>query len=340
VWAVRDDGELLALTYVREHEVWGWHRHDSGDGDLFEAVIAIPEGNEDAVYAVVARTINGATKRYIERLHTRVVSDVAADSFFVDSGLSFDGTNTGSTTLTLSGGTTWSVDEDLLLTASGAQFVAGDVGNQYRLTEGGLTLRLEVTVYINPTHVTVRALRSVVVDADGNDYTVFRTGVRTTWSRAVDEVSGLDHLEGRTVAICADGAEETQAVVTAGAVSVATPAAILHVGLPITADVELLDLEDPNGETLVGRKKLIVAATALVRRSAAFSAGPDEDHLKSCNFRDTEDWDEPTALETDAVSIALSSTWDNNGRVFIRQTAPLPLELLAVVRHGELGGKR
>jgi hypothetical protein len=340
VWAARDDGALIALTYVREHEVWGWHRHDTGDGDLFEAVMSIPEGTEDAVYAVVRRTVNGASVRYIERLHTRVVEDVAADAFFVDSGLSFDGTNAGATTLTLSGGTTWSSDEDLLLTASASQFIAGDVGNEYRLTQGDLTLRLRVTVYTDPTHVTVRATRSVAVDADGDDYSVFRTGARTTWARAVDAVSGLDHLEGRTVAILADGAEETQAVVTAGAVTISEPAAIIHVGLPITADVELLDLEDPQAETLVARKKLIVEATALVRASGPFSAGPDEDNLKTVNLRDDEDWDEPTELETSPVSIRLSSTWDNHGRVLIRQTAPLPLEVLAVVRTGELGGKR
>jgi len=66
VWAVLDDGSVAALTYMREHEVWGWSRHDT-DG-TFESVCSVAEGNEDATYFVVKRTINGTTKRYIERL--------------------------------------------------------------------------------------------------------------------------------------------------------------------------------------------------------------------------------------------------------------------------------
>lgn len=53
VWAVRDDGKLLSLTYNREDQVLGWATHDT-DGS-FERVVCVPEGDEDAVYAVVAR---------------------------------------------------------------------------------------------------------------------------------------------------------------------------------------------------------------------------------------------------------------------------------------------
>lgn len=88
IWAVRDDGVLLGLTYMKEHEVQAWHRHDTAG--LFESVCSIPEGQEDAVYVVVQRTINSVTKRYIERQHTRQFSDVT-ECFFVDSGLTYSG---------------------------------------------------------------------------------------------------------------------------------------------------------------------------------------------------------------------------------------------------------
>src|SRR5690606_2976178 len=76
LWAVRDDGALLSCTYLREQEVLGWARHDTGDGDAFEDVCVIPEGDEDACYVVVRRTINGATKRYVERFATRRLTDI------------------------------------------------------------------------------------------------------------------------------------------------------------------------------------------------------------------------------------------------------------------------
>src|SRR3990167_470559 len=71
VWAVRSDGVLLGLTYVREHAVWAWHRHDF-TGEV-ENVCVVPEGSEDSLYVVVARTINGRDVKYIERLSRRIV---------------------------------------------------------------------------------------------------------------------------------------------------------------------------------------------------------------------------------------------------------------------------
>ena len=95
LWCVRSDGTLLGLTYIPEEDVWGWHRHDT-DGD-FESVCVVPDGDEDAVFVVVNRTIEGSTKRYIERLASREFDELE-DAFFVDSGITYDGAAT--TTIT------------------------------------------------------------------------------------------------------------------------------------------------------------------------------------------------------------------------------------------------
>lgn len=89
LWAVRSDGGLLGLTYVPEEEVRAWHTHTTQGA--FESVASVPEGTEDALYAVVRRTIDGQTKRYIERLHSRVAATIA-DCFFVDAGVTYSGT--------------------------------------------------------------------------------------------------------------------------------------------------------------------------------------------------------------------------------------------------------
>lgn len=90
VWVVLDDGSLVSLTYMKEHEVWAWTRHESGAGAIFEDVTVVEEGNEDVPYFIVRRTIDGGTKRYIERLHTREFGTIA-DAFFVDCGLTYSG---------------------------------------------------------------------------------------------------------------------------------------------------------------------------------------------------------------------------------------------------------
>lgn len=90
IWVVLDDGSLVSLTYMKEHEVWGWTRHQSGADAVFEDVAVIAEGTEDVPYFLVRRTIDGTTKRYIEQLHTRAFDDVE-DAFFVDCGLTYTG---------------------------------------------------------------------------------------------------------------------------------------------------------------------------------------------------------------------------------------------------------
>lgn len=331
VWSATDDGALLGMTYVREHEIIAWHRHDTGDGDTVEDVLSMPDGQEDAAYLLVRRTINGVQKRYIEKMATRHIDDIT-DAIFLDSSSTYDGENTTAKTLTLSGGTTWEHGETQTLTASASTFVADDVGNEYRITVGDVTIRFTVTVYTSETVVTVRPDKTVPAE--------LRSVAILTWSRAVDEISGLGHLEGRTVGILADGFVEEQKVVTSGAITLSRPAAKAQVGLPITADLELLDLEDPNGQTLLGARKNVVKATILAHQSRGFYAGTDADHLKRVGDRRSENWDAPPALITEPITLTLSSTWDNNGRLFIRQTDPLPLEVLAVVRDGQVGDVR
>jgi hypothetical protein len=70
IFFVRSDGALITLTAVPELGVWGWARHDT-DGDTFESVTVVPDGTRDVPFFVVKRTINGATKRYLEYLAPR-----------------------------------------------------------------------------------------------------------------------------------------------------------------------------------------------------------------------------------------------------------------------------
>lgn len=92
VWVVMDDGSLVTLTYLKEHDIWAWTHHESGPNDdaIFESVAVVAEGNEDVPYFIVKRTVGGVAKRYIERLHSRAFASVE-DAFFVDCGLTYTG---------------------------------------------------------------------------------------------------------------------------------------------------------------------------------------------------------------------------------------------------------
>jgi hypothetical protein len=88
VWFVSTSGKLLGLTYVPEQQVGAWHQHDT-DGK-FESCTTVDEANEDYLYVIVRRTINGVSKRYIERMASRLFA-TPADAFFVDCGATYDG---------------------------------------------------------------------------------------------------------------------------------------------------------------------------------------------------------------------------------------------------------
>lgn len=92
IWATRSDGVLLGCTYVPEDDAWGWHHHTTGvdEADVFTQVCSIPESNEDKVYVVVEREINGSTVAMIERLASRGYTE-HEDAVHVDSAITYDG---------------------------------------------------------------------------------------------------------------------------------------------------------------------------------------------------------------------------------------------------------
>lgn len=245
VWCVRSDGALLGLTYMREHEVWAWHRHDT-DG-TFESVCTISEGTEDVLYAVVNRTVEGVPRRFVERLRERNWQ-TAQDAFCVDSGLSYSGP-------------------------------------------------------------------------------------------ATTVVTGLDHLEGKTVSILAGGDVLPQQVVTGGAVTLPRAYTKVHVGLPYLCDIEPLDLDlGMTGQgTVQARKKSVPRVTLRVWRSREFMAGPSADRLLKTRMRQ-EHYDEAIALYTGDQEQVLQPAWNSHGRVLIRQADPVPLTILAIMPEVEIGG--
>ena len=98
IWCVRNDGQLVGLTYQREQQVVAWHRHifggSFGSGNaVCESVATIPtDDSEYQTYVNVKRTINRATKRYVEFIHQYKFDETDDTSFnFLDSQLEYSG---------------------------------------------------------------------------------------------------------------------------------------------------------------------------------------------------------------------------------------------------------
>lgn len=90
VYGVRADGELVALTYLKEQDVLAWSRHVT-DG-LFESVASIPNSTGNESWVIVKRTINSVVRRYVEYFDATLNTDC---------GLTYSGAAVG----TVTGGT-------------------------------------------------------------------------------------------------------------------------------------------------------------------------------------------------------------------------------------------
>lgn len=252
LWCVRDDGVLLGLTYQREHQVWGWHRHIT-DGE-FESVATISENGRDALYAIVKRTINGQTKRFVERLEKREQT-LAEDAFYVDSGLSYD----------------------------------------------------------------------------GSPATIF---------------SGLDHLEGELVTILADGNVVDSQTVTGGGVTLTRAASKVHIGLPYTPAIELLDIDTPSPSQTLKAQSVSVSKVVIEvekTRGGFVGARRDPDSGQEATFQEIKprfesDGYDSIALKTFKQEVMIDPSWNKGGGVRIEQRSPLPMSILSVIPRVDVGG--
>ena len=331
VWAVSSTGNLLGLTYVPEQQVGAWHHHDT-DG-AFESICVVAEGNEDVLYAIIKRTINGTIVRYVERLSTRLFTS-QSDAFFVDCGATLNTANTTATTVTVSGGTTWDTGDTVTITASAALFAypaTTDVNDAIILTDtAGNTYRLTIMSTSSTTVATAR-LGSALP-----------TGLRSTaingFSFARDSVTGLSWLEGKTVSILADGSVHPQRVVTSGTITLDQAAAKVQVGLPITADIQTLpwsaQMDASFGQ---GRAKNVNKVWLRVYRSSGIFVGPDATDLTEAKQRTTEIYGSPPALKSEEIPVMIKPSWDDSGQVFVRQSDPLPLTVVSMTLEVAVG---
>ncbi|MBQ4493399.1 MAG: hypothetical protein II972_02195, partial [Elusimicrobiaceae bacterium] len=153
IWAVRNDGKLIGLTYNKKQEVRGFHWHETAG--TFESVSCIPapDGTADEVYAVVKRSVNNADVRYVEYL------------------------------------------------------------------KNGLPLNI-------PSGLTKAQMLTYLL----KNCWFLDCAKKYTFDEATDTITGLDHLEGKSVAVLADGKVQGSKIVSSGSITLDSAANIVLVG--------------------------------------------------------------------------------------------------------------
>jgi hypothetical protein len=332
VWCVLTDGSLVGMTYLREHKVWGWHKHTT-DG-LFENVCVVPDGTgKDVLYMVVKRTINSATRRYVEILQDMEWND-PDDAFYVDSGLTLDRqiereidsiakTSPGFVTTVLphglSTGDVITIDEvEGMTEINGLSFLVDAAGT------GAYAFYLH-----NISSDADYSLTAFSAYADGG---VVR--------KHVTSVTGLAHLEGETVSVLADGGEVKGLVVSGGAITLPVAAAKVHVGLPYVCDLETLDFSIANEtQTTADKKRRIVSAMVRLDSTGAMKIGPDATRLVEVPFRIGGYYDSHVDLFSGEKVVDLKPGDSMDSRIFVRVDSPLPCTVLSITPRFDVGGE-
>ena len=248
IWCVRTDGQLLGFTYQREQQVTAWHRHifggAFGSGNaVCESVEVLPtDSSEYQVWVIIKRTINGATKRYVEYLHNLDFDETDDTSFnYLDSQLAYNGS-------------------------------------------------------------------------------------------ATTTISGLDHLEGQTVSVLADGATHPNKVVSSGGITLERSSTKVKVGLGYTSLLQTMriDAGGDNG-TSQSKTKRIYEITARLYESIGIEIGPDLTNMERIPFRSSANpMDSGVNVFTGDKDIEFRGNYETDGFIFVRQTQPLPLTVLSL----------
>jgi hypothetical protein len=323
VWMLKDDGELLCLTYMREQEVIAWSHCDT-DG-LVESIAVIPADGYDEVWL----SVNRDGERHIEVLENRFDTDVRL-SYFVDGGVQIHNP------LTITG---ISNESPCVVTIP-----SHGMSDDYRVTINNVNGMTE----LNGLQYSVKVLNLDKIALYGPqtgeaiDSTDF--GVYTSEGEACvaySSVSGLTWLEGKTVSILADGVVLDQQVVTGGVVDFGDEYySVLNIGLPYESDLETLDIElagSPFGTTQ-GRNVKCCRCIFKFLNSRGGYVGPDADHLYDAfPLRRPESNKTPTLI-SEPRNVTLGGNYSTAGRVFFRQSDPLPVCISAIIPEINIGG--
>lgn len=149
---------------------------------------------------------------------------------------------------------------------------------------------------------------------------------------AVTSVSGLDHLEGETVKVLADGATHPDCVVASGAITLDRSATKVHAGLGYNSNGTTLryDVGAADG-TAQGKTQRINRVAFRFHETVGCKFGPDADNLDEITFREPTDlMDAAVPLFTGDKSIEFPGGYASGSQVYFRQEQPLPFTLLGL----------
>ena len=149
---------------------------------------------------------------------------------------------------------------------------------------------------------------------------------------AVSGFSSLYHLEGDDVSILANGASHPDKTVSNGAISLDFSATSAAIGYGYTSSMQTLRIESGSQDGISqGKPKRIHGITMRLFETVGVEIGNDAGEIDRVFFRDSSmAMDEAVPLFTGDKDIEFQGGFDDDDRIYLQQTQPLPLTILAL----------
>lgn len=299
VHCVRDDGKVAVLVFDTAEEIVGWVTVET-DGKI-EDVAVLPGATEDQVYYVVKRTINGATVRYLEKWAQE--GDARGGSTIYS----------GASTSTI---TDLNYPDGMVVTVRNS---SGTKIENRTVTDRAITLTAPATY----AHITPAAYRLA-------DAFLLYSGAATA------TLTGLSHLEAKSVVVSADGKDRGTFTVAGGQITLAETVQQACIGLVYTSKFKSTKLAYMAELGTAITQKKAVNHIGLVMRDTHMDGiehGPDFTNMDSLpaieQGKATENYHVWEDFDMDMMEFI--QTWGTDGRLCLRGTAPRPCTVLCAV---------
>ena len=349
IYATREDGELIGLTYQREQQVVAWHRHIFG-GRFGVATITVSD------YANIA---NG-TKLTLTKSDGTTVDFTSTTG---TAGTNEFKTETNNNTTATNLKTAINAHANFTATVSSAVVTITETAHE---ATGYLTIKSFDSTTLTATSEGKAMVDSVAViptdDKEYQTYVIVKRTINGATKRYVEylneldfdqtdntsfnfldsalsysgsaatNISGLSHLEGQVVAILADGATHPNKTVSSGAITLDRSAKNVKVGLAFTSLLQTMRLDAGSQDgTSQGKTKRIYDITVRMFETIGVEVGPDLNNMERIPFRSSADlMDEGIPPFTGDKEVEFRGNYETDGFIFVRQTQPLPFTILSL----------
>lgn len=174
----------------------------------------------------------------------------------------------------------------------------------------------------------IERMRAFTYDSNAEAFFV-DSGVTYSGTAAVTEISGLSHLEGKTVSVLADGAVQNRKVVTNGKITLDHEAKTVQIGLPFTSRMKTLPMmvQLQDGSYGKGHSVNVNKVWLQVNQSSGVWAGPTFDKLTEYKQRTNEPYGTAPEPVTGEIAVLTTPTWKSQGELCVEQKDPLPLRI-------------